>query len=105
MSQSPINITYSLEAVLSRLEKKIDQQFAEVNQKIETNSQEIKELKKEINDLKIEVKVGHTRVEEKLDGLSKRLEFQEFISKGILTTLTVAILGGLAKIFGLFGNP
>ena len=38
-------------------------------------------------------------------GLSNRLDNQEFISRGILVALIVAILGGLAKLFGFIGNP
>jgi hypothetical protein len=33
------------------------------------------------------------------------LENQEFISRGVLIALIVAILGGFAKLFGLVGNP
>jgi lipid II:glycine glycyltransferase (peptidoglycan interpeptide bridge formation enzyme) len=52
-----------------------------------------------------ELKVGQARLEEKVDGLSKRLENQEFISRGVLIALIVTILGGFAKLFGLIGNP
>ena len=37
-------------------------------------------------------------------GLSKRLDNQEFVSRGVLVALIVAILGGLAKLFGFIGN-
>ncbi len=45
------------------------------------------------------------RLDDKIDGLGKRLENQEFVSRGILVALIVAILGGLAKLFGWVGNP
>jgi hypothetical protein len=41
------------------------------------------------------------RLEEKLDGLSKRIESQEFISRGVLLTLLATVLGDAAKMFGL----
>ncbi len=53
-------------------------------------------MEQSINDLK----VGQARMEEKVDGLGKRLENQEFISRGVL----VAILGGFAKLFGFAGK-
>ena len=45
------------------------------------------------------------RLEEKMDSLGKGIENQEFINRGILVALIVTILGGLAKLFGLVGNP
>jgi hypothetical protein len=51
------------------------------------------------------IKIGQARLEEKVDGLGKRLENQEFISRGVLVALIVTILGGFAKLFGLIGNP
>ncbi len=40
-----------------------------------------------------------------MNGLSKRLENQEFVNRGILVALVVAILGSLAKLLGWVGNP
>jgi hypothetical protein len=51
------------------------------------------------------IKIGQVRLEEKVDGLGKRLENQEFISRGVLIALIATILGGFAKLFGLIGNP
>ena len=45
------------------------------------------------------------RLEEKMDSLGKGIENQEFINRDILVALIVTILGGLAKLFGLVGNP
>ena len=58
-----------------------------------------------IEQILTELKVGQVRLEEKVDGLSKRLENQEFISRGIIIALIVTILGSFAKLFGLIGNP
>ena len=44
-------------------------------------------------------------VKTKLEGLEKRMDNQEFISRGVLIGLIVAILGGFAKLFGFVGNP
>ncbi|MDJ0660405.1 MAG: hypothetical protein QNJ42_13095 [Crocosphaera sp.] len=69
MSQTPINVTYSLEDVLK-----------EINQKLEKLNDKIDDLQKDMTD----VKVGIARLDEKVDGLNKRLEYQEFINRGVL---------------------
>jgi hypothetical protein len=48
--------------------------------------------------------VGQVRLEEKLDGLSVRLNNQEFVSRGILLTLLATILGGAAKAIASFSK-
>jgi predicted nuclease with TOPRIM domain len=40
----------------------------------------------------------------KIDGLDKRLSNQEFLNRAVVVGLLLAILGGLAKLFGLTGN-
>ncbi len=90
----PVTVTYSLEEVLKRLEDKLDNNQKEVNQKLDN-------LQKDVTDLK----VGQARLEEKVDGISKRLDYQEFINRGVIVGLIIAVLAGLAKIFGLYGNP
>jgi hypothetical protein len=40
-------------------------------------------------------------VDEKVSGLGKRLEFQEFINRSILTGLILLVLGGAAKYLGI----
>ena len=76
-------VTYDLTDVLKRIENKLDT------------------MQKDLTDLK----VGQARLEEKVDGLGKRLDYQEFINRGVLIGLIVALLGGLAKMFGWIGNP
>ncbi|MFM7574111.1 MAG: hypothetical protein ACKO4S_13415 [Snowella sp.] len=38
-------------------------------------------------------------------GIGKRLENQEFVSKGILGGLLLIVLGGAAKYFGFVSKP
>ena len=82
---------------------------------IETDLKEIlgsiqKDLK-DIRDDLTDLKVNQARMEEKLSGqislvdekvtgLGKRLDFQEFVNRGILTALVVALIAGAAKLFG-----
>jgi hypothetical protein len=39
-------------------------------------------------------------LDEKIDGIAKRVDTQEFINRGVVIGLVLAILGGFAKIFG-----
>jgi predicted nucleic acid-binding Zn-ribbon protein len=91
---------------------KIDQRFDKIDQRLEKMQGDITDLKigqtrleGEIKRVEGELKGEIKRIEEKVDGVSKRIEFQEFINRGVLIGLIVAILGGLAKMFGIIGNP
>ncbi|MDJ0510349.1 MAG: hypothetical protein QNJ64_14000 [Crocosphaera sp.] len=86
----PVTVTYSIEEVLKGIEDK----FKKIDDKLDT-------IQKDLTDLK----VGQARLEEKVDGLGKRLDYQEFINRGVIIGLIVALLGGLAKMFGWIGNP
>ena len=101
MSNEPVTVTYSLEEVLTRLEQKIDSRFAQIDQRFAQVEQKIDSLQQDVTDLK----VGQARLEEKVDGISKRLDYQEFINRGVIVGLILAVLAGLSKIFGLIGNP
>ncbi|MEG3439416.1 hypothetical protein V0288_19980 [Pannus brasiliensis CCIBt3594] len=97
MSQTPITVTITLEEALARFDRrfdKIDERFDKIDEKLEN-------LQKEIADVKIE----QAKLSEKIDGLSKRVDNQEFTNRGILIALVVAIIGSVAKLVGLIGNP
>jgi hypothetical protein len=83
MSNTPIQVTTDLNQVLAQINTKLDKIDERLNK----------------------LEVGQAKLEEKMDGLGKRFESQEFISRGVLIGLIVAILGGLAKLFGFVGNP
>ncbi|MFM7876198.1 MAG: DUF4164 domain-containing protein [Microcystis panniformis] len=87
-------VTYSLEAVLTRIEGKIDSLQRDVN-KLEIGQSE----------LKGEIKALDERLTTEIKGLSARVANQEFTNRGILIALVVAILGGAAKLFGFLPNP
>ena len=123
-------VTYSLESVLKEIKdsikevnQKIDTLQKEVNQKIDTLqkdvNQKIDSLEKRMDerfdkvedrltkleigqaDLKGDIKV----LDEKIEGLTVRVGYQEFTNRGILIALVVAVLGGAAKLFGFFPDP
>lgn len=90
------------------LEKVLDQ----INQNLKETNQKLDALQKDVTDIKVgqvRLEAEVKRVEEtlslKIDGLGKRLDNQEFISRGVLVALIVTIVGGFAKLFGLIGNP
>ena len=123
-------VTYSLESVLTRIESKIDSLEKRMDEKIDSLEKRIDErfdkvdekfdkvderfdkvddrlTKLEIGqaELKAELK-GDTKVlDEKIEGLTVRVGYQEFTNRGILIALVVAVLGGAAKLFGFFPNP
>jgi hypothetical protein len=118
-----ITIESDLKEILTRLEQKIDNVQKDVGElKIsmtETKGDfkrvevEIKgelktlesSLRGEIKTLESSVRGDIKALDEKVTGLGKRLENQEFVNRGILVSLVIAILGGFAKLFGLIGNP
>jgi uncharacterized protein YlxW (UPF0749 family) len=89
-----ITIESDLKEILTRLEQKIDNVSKDVN-----------DLKVSVAETRAELKEDIKALNEKVDGLSKRLDTTEFVNRGILIGLIVAILGGFAKLFGIVGNP
>jgi len=80
------NIEYDLKEILTRLEGRFD--------KLEGKIDKIGE---DITDLQVKVGV----LAEKVEGITKRLDTQEFINRGVIIGLILAVLGGFAKVFGL----
>lgn len=91
-------VTYSLEAVLTRIEGKIDFLQRDVNERL--NKLEIGQ-----SELRGDIKALDERLTAEIKGLTARVADREFTSRGILIALVVAILGGAAKIFGFLPNP
>jgi len=72
-------IEYDLKEILIRLENKIDK------------------IGEDVSELKVKVEV----LGEKVEGIAKRLDTQEFINRGLIIGIILAVLGGFAKVFGL----
>jgi len=87
-------VTYSLEAILTRIEGKIDK-IDERLTKVEIGQSEIRG----------DIKALDERLTTEIKGLTTRVAYQEFTNRGIFIALVVAILGGAAKLFGFFPNP
>ena len=126
MTTTPTTLTYTLEEFLSRFEQKIDRQFAEINQKMDRQFAEVNQKFAEVNQ-KLEkidnrlnkLEIGQERLSgeikaldekftgeiktlsEKVSGIDKRLDNQEFINRGILVSVIIALIGGAAKLFDI----
>ena len=98
-------VTYSLEAVLTRIESKIDSLEKRMNERFDKVEDRLTKLEIGQAELKAELKGDIKVLDEKIEGLTVRVGYQEFTNRGILIALVVAVLGGAAKLFGFFPNP
>lgn len=108
MTTTPPTFTYTLEEILSRFEQKMDRQFAEINQKIDRQFAEVNQKLEKIDDRLNKLEIGQAELsgeiktlDEKVSGIGKRLDNQEFINRGILVSVIIALLGGAAKLFDI----
>lgn len=84
MTQNPITVSYSLEEILGQL-----------NQKLDRVDDKLGSLQKEI----AEIKVGQARLETEVQGISKRLDTQEFINRSVVVGFVLALAAGAVKLF------
>jgi hypothetical protein len=84
-----VNIEFDLKEILTRLETKVD--------KI---SEDVSDIKTNLVRVEAELKGEIWVLDEKIDGIVKWVDTQEFINRGVVIGLVLAILGGFAKIFG-----
>ncbi|NCR51976.1 MAG: DUF4164 family protein [Microcystis aeruginosa L211-07] len=98
-------VTYSLESVLTRIESKIDSLEKRIDERFDKVEDRLTKLEIGQAELKAELKGDIKVLDEKIEGLTVRVGYQEFTNRGILIALVVAVLGGAAKLFGFFPNP
>ncbi|MFM7277674.1 MAG: DUF4164 domain-containing protein [Microcystis aeruginosa] len=98
-------VTYSLESVLTRIESKIDSLEKRIDERFDKVEDRLTKLEIGQAELKAELKGDIKVLDEKIEGLTVRVAYQEFTNRGILIALVVAVLGGAAKLFGFFPNP
>lgn len=89
MSNTPLQITVDLADILAQINQKLDKIDDHLN-KLEVGQESIRGDLKALN--------------EKFDGLSKRIDNQEFLNRTIAAGLIIAILVALAKMFGFISN-
>jgi chaperonin cofactor prefoldin len=90
-------VTYSLEAVLTRIEGKIDNLQKDVNQKFDKIDERLNKLE-----------VGQAKLTEKVEGIDNRLKSVEGTQKNQVWTLIILLASAIAtagwKVF-FSGNP
>jgi predicted nucleic acid-binding Zn-ribbon protein len=106
-----LNIETDLAKILEKIDSKIDKLDQKLDSKIDKLDQKIDKLEDKfearftkIDEQLLSIEKSQAKLEEKTEGLSKRMENQEFLSRGVLIGLIVAIAGGAAKLFGFVGN-
>jgi predicted nucleic acid-binding Zn-ribbon protein len=100
-------VTYSLEAVLTRIEGKIDSYQKDVSQKFDKIEERLTKLEIGQSELKGDIKALDSKVietEKRINDLNGRLNITSNAFLGIVGILVTGILGILAKIV-FFPNP
>ncbi len=81
-------VTYSLEAVLTRIEGKIDNLQKDVNQKFDQIDERLNKLE-----------VGQAKLTEKVEGIDNRLKSVEGTQKNQVWTLIILLASAIAVAF------
>lgn len=95
---------FDLKEILTRLESRFDKLDSKIDRlevKVDKVTEEISDVKTHLVKAEEEIKGEIKVLEARVDGISKRIDSQEFVSRGVIVGLILAILGGFAKIFGL----
>jgi hypothetical protein len=97
-------MTTTIETDLKEILSEFKQEFVKINQRLDKIDETVTDLK--VNQVRMEERLSGqiNLLDEKVSGLDKRIENQEFTSRGILIGLIVVVLGGAAKVFGFFPN-
>ena len=100
-------VTYSLEAVLTRIEGKIDSYQKDVSQKFDKIEERLTKLEIGQSELRGDIKALDSKVietEKRINDLNGRLNITSNAFLGIVGILVTGILGILGKIV-FFPNP
>ena len=120
-------VNQKIDRQFTEVNQKMEKQFAEVNQKMEKQFVEVNHKFTEVNkkleiidgrlnkleigqaELSGEIKTLDEKLsgeiktlEEKVIGIDKRLDNQEFINRGVLVAVIIALISGVVKLFGFF---
>ncbi len=82
------------------VETKLEDILAKMDNRLERIENELINLKVSQTEIRGDIKA----LDEKVTGLGKRLENQEFVNRGILMALVVALIAGTAKLLGFIPN-
>jgi len=109
-------MTTTIETDLKEILGKLDNHLERIDNRLsnlELNQIEIKgeikildeKLSGQINALDEKLSGQINTLDEKITGIDKRLDNQEFINRGILVGIILALFAGVVKLFGFFPNP
>jgi peptidoglycan hydrolase CwlO-like protein len=93
-------VEFDLKELLEKLDYKIDKLGSDLNTKIDKLSDKVDDVSDDINKLNVTV----TRLDEQVANVVKRIDSIEFANRAVSIGLLIAVLGGLAKLFGLAGT-
>ena len=95
-------MTTIIETDLKEVLGEFKQEFIKLNRRLDEVNTTLTEIKINQAEMKGDIKV----LDEKVTGIGKRLENQEFIARGIFVGGILALLAGTVKLlFGFLPNP
>jgi len=86
---------------MATIETDLKEIFTKLDQRLDRIEISLNELKVSQAEIRGDIKA----LDEKVNGIGKRLENQEFTNRGILVAVVIALIGGAAKFLGVFPNP
>ncbi len=114
MNRQFTDVNQKMDRQFTEVNQKMDRQFAEVNQKFTEVNQKFTEVNQKLEKIdarfdKVDerlnkLEVGQAELSEKVTGIDKRLDSQEFVNRGVLVALIAALFSGAVKPFGWFPN-
>ena len=88
------------------LDEKLSGEISTLDEKLSGQINALDEkLSGQINALDEKLSGEISTLDEKVTGIDKRLDNQEFINRGILVGIILALFAGIVKLFGFFPNP
>ncbi len=96
-------ILYKLDNRFETLEAKLESRFERIETKLDKVSVDVADVKTNLVRVEATFKGEIEGLSKDIQGINKRLDGQEFINRGVAIGLLVALLGGLAKLFGFDG--
>ena len=105
MDRQFAEVNQKMDRQFAEVNQKMDRQFTEVNQKFTEVNKKLETIDGRLNKLEIgqvELSGEIKTLEEKVSGIDKRLDNQEFINRGVLVAVIIALISGVVKLFGFF---
>jgi len=95
----------TIETDLGQILERLDARLDRLEQKIDSNQTRTDETLNSLRVSQAEIKGEIKALDEKINGIGKLLENQEFTNRSILATLVIGVIVGTIKFLGIFPNP